>query len=273
MKLVPNFNSSRKFSNIQKRMGVTHMQVALRLPKYVPIQNSQIGKSDFKLIQTLDGKKLSLWHDIPLLAGKSETSDLIFNFVSEITRGESWKLEMSKTEEFNPIKHDIKNNELRKVNYHPYTFNYGYFPQTWENPEEMDQLTNLKGDGDPLDVVEIGIFPHQPGEICFVKVIGAVGLIDEGETDWKIIVIDVNDPKAHFINGEADLKKYKIGQIEAIYDFFTNYKTVDGKPKNKFALDGKMLDQESTINLIFNMNKTYQNNLEKLKQSKKDNSE
>lgn len=37
--------------------------------------------------------------------------------------------------------------------------------------------------------------------MAFVKVIGAIGLIDEGETDWKIIAIDVNDPKAHFING------------------------------------------------------------------------
>jgi inorganic pyrophosphatase len=95
------------------------------------------------------------------------------------------------------------------------TFNYGFFPQTWENPDEIDPLTNLKGmaqlpdsfpcselgDGDPLDVVEIGIFPQRTHGVAFVKVIGAIGLIDEGETDWKIIAVDVNDPKAHFING------------------------------------------------------------------------
>lgn len=59
----------------------------------------------------------------------------------------------------------------------------------------------LTGDGDPLDVVDIGIFPHRTGEVSFVKVIGAIGLIDEQETDWKVIAINVNDPKAHFING------------------------------------------------------------------------
>lgn len=68
---------------------------------------------------------------------------------------------MSKEEEFNPIKHDVKDGELRcvlfvflweecadylrKITYHPFTFNYGYLPQTWENPNENDEFTNLKG--------------------------------------------------------------------------------------------------------------------------------
>lgn len=35
-----------------------------------------------------------------------------------------------------------------------------------------------------------------------MKVLGTVALIDEGETDWKILCIDVNDPLAKEMNGK-----------------------------------------------------------------------
>lgn len=34
-----------------------------------------------------------------------------------------------------------------------------------------------------------------------VKVLGTLALIDEGETDWKIIAINVEDPEAENYNG------------------------------------------------------------------------
>lgn len=43
--------------------------------------------------------------------------------------------------------------------------------------------------------------------------------------------------------GLEDLKKHKIGALEAITDFFVNYKTADGKPKNELWENGKFLDQ------------------------------
>ena len=39
------------------------------------------------------------------------------------------------------------------------------------------------------------------GEVKQVKVLGTLALIDEGETDWKILAIDINDPKASEMNG------------------------------------------------------------------------
>ena len=33
-----------------------------------------------------------------------------------------------------------------------------------------------------------------------IKVLGALGLIDQGETDWKIIAINKNDPQYHLVN-------------------------------------------------------------------------
>ena len=43
---------------------------------------------------------------------------------------------------------------------------------------------------------EVGEAVANSGDIKEVKVIGTLALIDEGETDWKIIAIDVKDPNA-----------------------------------------------------------------------------
>lgn len=73
--------------------------------------------------------------------------------------------------------------------------------QTWEDPEHVDPHTSAKGDNDPLDVCEIGSRVHRRGAVVRVKPLGVLGLIDEGESDWKMIVIDVSDPMASKLNG------------------------------------------------------------------------
>lgn len=39
------------------------------------------------------------------------------------------------------------------------------------------------------------------GDVKHVKVLGVMALIDEGETDWKVLAIDVNDPLSSKMNG------------------------------------------------------------------------
>lgn len=68
----------------------------------------------------------------------------------------------------------------------------------------------MKGDGDPLDVCEIGGSIGYIGQIKQVKVLGALGLIDQGETDWKILAIDINDPRAKLLNGTCNLLLFMI---------------------------------------------------------------
>lgn len=34
------------------------------------------------------------------------------------------------------------------------------------------------------------------GDVVHVKILGTLALIDQSETDWKIIAINVNDPEA-----------------------------------------------------------------------------
>jgi inorganic pyrophosphatase len=42
---------------------------------------------------------------------------------------------------------------------------------------------------------------QERGAIVQVKVLGCFALIDEGETDWKVLAIDVTDPMADKLNG------------------------------------------------------------------------
>lgn len=50
---------------------------------------------------------------------------------------------------------DTKKGQLRFYGIDP-VFNYGAFPQTWEDPNVKHPDANCVGDGDPIDVVEIG---------------------------------------------------------------------------------------------------------------------
>jgi 3'-phosphoadenosine 5'-phosphosulfate synthase len=60
-------------------------------------------------------------------------------------------------------------------------------------------------------------------------------LIDEGETDHKIIVIRSTDKHFDRIHSVEDLDKYKPGVIDNLVDWLKNYKTSDGKPVNRLA--------------------------------------
>ena len=67
----------------------------------------------------------------------------------------------------------------------------------------MEPTNPLKklGDNDPLDVVEISRTPLTRGSVVPVKILGCLAMIDEGETDWKIICIDASHPLASKLNG------------------------------------------------------------------------
>lgn len=124
----------------------------------------------------------------------------------------------------NPIKQDIKKGKLRYVAncfpHHGYIWNYGALPQTWENPEHLDPSTGCKGDNDPIDVLEIGQRVANRGDVVQVKILGTVALIDEGETDWKVITIDVTDPSADQLNDIGDVEKLFPGLLKATIEWF-----------------------------------------------------
>ncbi|KAK6050627.1 inorganic diphosphatase [Cooperia oncophora] len=100
---------------------------------------------------------ISPWHDVPLFADESKK---IYNMIVEIPRWTNAKMEMATAEPMNPIKQDLKKGLPRFVhNIFPhkgYIWNYGAFPQTWEDPNHTVPDTGAKGDNDPIDVIEIG---------------------------------------------------------------------------------------------------------------------
>ncbi|ETO27208.1 hypothetical protein RFI_09926 [Reticulomyxa filosa] len=112
-------------------------------------------------------------------------------------------MECTPKEEWNPLKQDVKKGKLRFFKYGDLPFNYGFIPQTWEDPTQFSQhsdVGDLRGDNDPLDLVEISGTDIPRGSIVPVKAISVLGLIDEGEADWKIIAIRADHPKASQIH-------------------------------------------------------------------------
>jgi nucleosome-remodeling factor subunit len=174
--------------------------------------------------------------------------------VVEVPRWTNAKMEISKEDRLNPIKQDIKKDKLRFVDncfpHHGYIWNYGALPQTWEDPAFIDPHTQQKGDNDPVDVCEIGFRVHQRGDVVVVKVLGIMALIDEGETDWKVIAIDVTDPLAASLNDIGDVEKHMPGFLKATNEWFRIYKIPTGKPENQFAFNGEAKNKEFALNII-----------------------
>jgi len=194
---------------------------------------------------------ISPFHDIPLHANAEKT---VFNMVVEVPRWTNAKMEISKDDGLNPIKQDVKKNKLRFVDncfpHHGYIWNYGAIPQTWEDPNITDEHTGQKGDNDPIDVCEIGYKVRSRGDVVQVKVLGVMALIDEGETDWKIIAIDVDDPLAKDLNDIEDVETHMPGFLMATNEWFRIYKIPTGKPENQFAFNGEAKNKEFANGVI-----------------------
>ena len=221
MPMIQN-NYSSSSSSLQRRMaGLTTLERGSR--------NSAESRMFFK---DASGNIVSPFHDIPMLASKdnrfSEQSRIkfrskisgegVYNMVVEVPRWSNAKIEIDTKSPLNPLKQDMKKGKLRYVAncfpHHGYIWNYGAIPQTWEDPNHTDESTNCKGDNDPIDVCEIGHKIQPRGAVIQVKVLGVFAMIDEGETDWKVICIDVTDPLAENLNDIHDVDKVMPGFLK-----------------------------------------------------------
>lgn len=198
---------------------------------------SDKDNADFRYYFQKDGfGPVNPLHDIPLFA---DEENKVLNFVCEIPRWTNAKLELHTKDPLAPIVQDMKKGKKRYVHnvypYKGYIWNYGCFPQTWEDPTQVHMETGALGDGDPLDVCEIGKDAAQVGEVMQVKVLGVLGMIDEGEMDWKVIVVNIHDPLAKEMNDIDDLYRVLPGLLHATFSWFRTYKVPDGKDLNVFA--------------------------------------
>ena len=213
------------------------------------MERGQAGTKDYRVHVLAKGEEemtvaeLSLWHDVPLVAPSTPSSNAppLFNFVCEIPKCTRKKFEVATTEGRTPIKQDEKKGVLREFKKGDIFFNYGCFPRTWEDPRHVSPDTGYPGDNDPLDVCEIGLRQVQTGEIRPVKVLGVLAMIDDDETDWKVVAIDAEDRWAPELNDIDDVERLIPGTVSLIREWFRTYKIPDGKPPNKFALDERCM--------------------------------
>ncbi|KAJ9705453.1 hypothetical protein PVL29_003475 [Vitis rotundifolia] len=237
------------------------LSVSKRLFTCKALHNPQLHVKEQGQPETLDyrvffhdssGKTVSPWHDLPLHLG-----DGVFNFIVEIPKESSAKMEVATDEPYTPIKQDTKKGKLR---YYPYNinWNYGLLPQTWEDPSFANsEVEGAFGDNDPVDVVEIGEIRAKIGQILKVKPLGALAMIDEGELDWKIVAISLDDPRASLVNDVDDVEKHFPGTLTAIRDWFRDYKIPDGKPANKFGLGNKAANKDYALKVINETNESW----------------
>lgn len=188
-------------------------------------------------------KAVSPFHEVPLWSVVNKEVNMVY----EIPKGTNIKLEISKKEPWNPIMHDIKDAKIRVVGM-PYPAHYGALPQTWEAPDYVDPYTKKRGDNDPVDVFDLADTEVTPGQVRPVRVLGVFGMIDNGETDWKVAAIDVNSNPN--INTLEDVEKHMPGKLNALFTFLRDYKKSDGKPENTFAFEGKVQNREFALGII-----------------------
>ena len=54
-------------------------------------------------------------------------------------------------------------------------------------------------------------------------------MIDDGETDWKVLCVNVDDPLAARVNDIDDVEREVPGLIGVAREWLRLYKTADGK--------------------------------------------
>ncbi|KAJ2952262.1 hypothetical protein O0L34_g4539 [Tuta absoluta] len=226
---------------------------------YIAEERGSAYAPDYRVYFKDECGPISPLHDIPLWA---DQANRIANMVVEVPRWSNAKMEISLGEKLNPIKQDTKKGVLRFVAnvfpHHGYIWNYGALPQTWENPQHIDGGTQARGDNDPIDVIEIGSRVAARGDVIQVKIVGTIALIDEGETDWKLIAIDTRDPLAGKVNDVADVEETFPGLLRATVEWFRLYKIPDGKPPNQFAFNGEAKNAEFAHKVIDEVHEFWQ---------------
>jgi len=179
--------------------------------------------------------RMNLWHDIPV----GDNAPNTFNIIIEIPKGSNNKYEIDK-------KTGLIALDRANFSSAPYPFDYGFVPRT------------LWDDGDPLDVVVISTFPLHPGILVEVRPVGVIKMVDEGESDYKIISVPVHDKRWDDVNELTDVNKHR---MEEYKHFFLTYKTLNGR-STSVEIDG-IGDKKEAIEALEKSIKMYNEEFKK----------
>lgn len=237
--------------------------LSLKLPSFKIAERGQKDTKSYRVFfedRDNHGAVVSSWHDLPLRPAAVAGDDpRVFTYVNEIPSGTRAKMELLKEEAHNPIAQDVfpkrEGQPLRYFSYGDMPFNYGFLPRTWENPDLVDASTKCVGDGDPIDVVQLSPRAVATGLYMPVRVLGVLALIDQGETDWKIIAEIVEPGKEREGYGIMDRVPQEVR--DTITSWFRNYKTTEGKPQNDFAFGGAFRGADEALAVIAECAESY----------------
>jgi len=174
----------------------------------------------------------SMWHHVSLHVKNwlDQEDKETFHYINEIPHGALQKFELQTKLPMNVIREDAKGSKKLKAFGQPVPFNYGCFPQTFRDPEELDAIHGAPGDNDPLDVLDLCPEAAGVGEVVRCRPLGAVCLIDEGQADYKIIAVNVSAKsplaKARTI---AEAEQISPGRIEQVLRWMDDFKQHSSK--------------------------------------------
>jgi inorganic pyrophosphatase len=141
----------------------------------------------------------------------------IVNAVVEIPKGSTHKYE------YDPQLGVFRlDRVLHSVVYYP--TEYGFIPGT------------LAQDGDPLDLLIFLSGPTFPGCVLEVRPVAKLDMVDDKGIDEKILAIATGDPRFQRIDDLQSVEPHVLKEIE---QFFSVYKTLEGKNTLTFGWSGK----------------------------------
>ena len=170
---------------------------------------------------------MNIWHDIA--PDRIRSDDFIA--VIEITKGGKTKYELDK--ETGMI---ILDRVLYTSTHYP--TNYGLIPRTYAE------------DNDPLDALVLCSEPIVPLSLVRCYPIGVISMIDNNETDNKVIAIPFFDPT---YNSYSDISQLPQHIFQEMSHFFTVYKSLENK---QTAID-EILGRDVAVQIIEDSRKRY----------------
>ncbi len=143
------------------------------------------------------------WHEVPI----GDEAPEQFQAIVEIPKGSKIKYELDKETGLIRVDRVLYSSVI-------YPANYGFIPQT------------LGDDDDPLDVLVLMQEQVAPLSILSARPIGLMEMVDQGQSDEKIICIHIDDPAFNGFYHIWELPEHTLRELKR---FFQDYKKLEEK--------------------------------------------